>query len=49
MLEGLKSFSDRQLLNVFRASKELELDEAFIRLLQTELERRNININQNEE
>ncbi len=49
MPKGMQVLTDEQLLDVFNVSKELRLEDSFIRLLQTELERRNININQHEE
>ncbi|MBW5444751.1 sporulation histidine kinase inhibitor Sda [Cohnella sp. CFH 77786] len=38
----MKDLTDQQLLNVWKAAKELELDEAFITLLETELKYRGI-------
>lgn len=44
MPDSLKELTDQQLLNVLRAAQELELDAAFIVLLENELKRRGINI-----
>lgn len=49
MSEGMQVLTDEQLLDIFNVSKELRLEESFIRLLQAELERRNINFNKHEE
>lgn len=42
MANHLKKLTDQQLLNVLKAAKELELDAAFIMMLESELKRRGI-------
>jgi hypothetical protein len=44
MAVSLKELTDQQLLNVLREAQELELDAAFIALIESELKRRGINI-----
>lgn len=44
MADSLKELTDQQLLNVQRAAQELELDAAFITLIENELKLRGINI-----
>ena len=46
MAGSLKELTDQQFLNVLKAAKELESDRAFIALIESELVRRDININQ---
>lgn len=43
-VERMKELTNQQLLNVLKAAKELELDSAFIALLEKELMLRGINI-----
>lgn len=43
MAGSLGELTDQELLNVLKAAMELELDEAFITLLKSELLRRGIN------
>ncbi|RJE90716.1 sporulation histidine kinase inhibitor Sda [Paenibacillus sp. 1011MAR3C5] len=45
MASCLNELTDQQLLNVLKAARELELDAAFIRLIESELVRRDINTN----
>lgn len=45
MEDNLKELTNQQLFNVLKAAIELELDAAFITLIESELERRGININ----
>ncbi|MUG85706.1 sporulation histidine kinase inhibitor Sda [Paenibacillus timonensis] len=42
MANGLRELTDQELLNVLEAARELELDEAFIALVEDELKRRGI-------
>jgi len=42
MAGSLKELTDQELLNVLKAAKELELDAAFIALLENELKCRDI-------
>ncbi len=42
MAGSLKELTDQELLNVLKAARELELDAAFIALLEDELKRRGI-------
>lgn len=46
MANHLKELTDQQVLNVLKAAKELELDAAFITLLESELKRRGIDMKQ---
>lgn len=43
MESSLNELTDQELLNVLKAAKELELDAAFIALIEHELKRRGIN------
>jgi len=45
MASSLNELTDQQLLNVLKAARELELDKIFIRLIESEIVRRSININ----
>lgn len=40
MVNSLESLTDQQLLNVMKAAREMELDRAFIALIEQELARR---------
>jgi|GEM_PF-2895397 len=42
MANSLDSLTDQQLLNVLKAAREMELDRAFIALIEQELLRRDI-------